>query len=62
MTDPKYLGKRLTSVQENEAVKWLPENEPQFLPGVLKFKIKDSELSSPLLFSETVNEQFPAKK
>lgn len=62
MTDPKYLGKRLTSVQENEAEKWLQENYPQFLTGVLKFKIKDSEIFSPLLFTETVIEQFPAKK
>lgn len=62
MTDPKYLGKSLASVQENEAEKWLQENYPQFLTGVLKFKIKDSEIFSPLLFSETVIEQFPAKK
>lgn len=42
MTDPKYFGEQLTSAQENEAEMWLEENYPQFLPALLKFKIKDS--------------------
>ena len=48
ITDPKYLDKRLTIVQCSE--KWLPENYPQFLSGLMRFKNKDSEIFSLLLY------------
>lgn len=62
MTDPKYFGKRLTSEQEEMAEQWLADMYPNFLPYVLKLKLKDSDFFSATIFSNSVIENFSAKQ
>jgi len=48
------MGRRLTSEQESVAENWLLENYPEYLPGVLAFKIKDREYRRPVFYCKMV--------
>ena len=62
MTDPRYYGQELTSKQEAQGETWLTEHYPQFLPGLLLFKIKDNSAFPAVMFSEDLVRQFIVAK
>ena len=62
MTDPRYYGQKLTSKQEEQGETWLTEHYPQFLPGLLLFKIKDNSAFPAVMFSEDIVRQFTVAK
>lgn len=51
----------LSLVQENEAEQWVGEQRPNFLPGVLSFRIKDGNVFPAHMFGENVVKAMTAR-
>lgn len=62
LTDPKYQGKNLSDEQENSAEKWLAQHHPEYLSGVLAFKIKDPDYYPSSMMNKNVIETFSSQK
>ncbi|XP_031328801.1 uncharacterized protein LOC116159856 [Photinus pyralis] len=62
LTDPKYLDKPLPEQYETEAEEWLAEQHPNFLNGLLLFKIKDADFYPKAMFTDSVVKGMPAHK
>ncbi|KAJ9575063.1 hypothetical protein L9F63_007724 [Diploptera punctata] len=54
MMNPKYVGKRLSSDQENQAESWLASKHPKWLVSFLTSKIKDKQIYPPSMFADDV--------
>ena len=62
MTDPKYFGERLTHAEEQDAEKWITDHHPEYLPGLLALKIKDTDFFSSTVFEQSLITTFKAAK
>lgn len=62
LTDPKFQGQHLSEEQENSAETWLANHHPEYLPGVLAFKIKDPDYYPASMMHESVIEKFTSQK
>ena len=62
MMHPKYMGKRLTDDQEKMAEDWILNVNPEFLPLVMSFKIKDEKIYSSYMLTDTMISNFQASK
>ena len=52
MTDPRYLGAKLSTEMEDEAETMLSTKSPEFYSALMKFKLKDKEYFPERFFTE----------
>lgn len=62
MMDPKYNREHLSSEQEDIAEEWISNNYPEYLPGIMAFKIKDDEFFPKTMLQENVINGFSSSK
>jgi len=62
MMDPKFNGQHLSPEQEDIAEEWISNNYPEYLPGVLAFKIKDNDFFPKTMLQENVINEFSSSK
>lgn len=62
LTDPKFRGHCLNEEQENLAEIWLADHHPEYLPGILAFKIKDPDYYPASMMHESVIAKFTSQK
>lgn len=64
MTDPVKMlgGKHLTPEVEENVYQWVRKNYPLFMPGILSFSIKDSDVYPCSMFADEVVRSIHARK
>lgn len=62
MMDPKYNTEHLSTEHEDIAEEWISNNYPEYLPGIMAFKIKDDEFFSKTMLQENVINGFSSSK
>ncbi|CAL1671557.1 unnamed protein product [Lasius platythorax] len=60
--DPKYNREHLSTEQEDIAEEWISNNYPEYLPGIMAFKIKDDEFFPKTMLQENVINGFSSSK
>ena len=56
ITDPRFMGARLSADMEDEAEAMLSNQYPDFYPALMKFKLKDREVFPERMFTAVVTE------